>query len=354
MGILDIFGRKKPGQIGLDIGSYSLKLVRIEQIGGQAKLTGLGFREFGKGVIVDKEIHDQESLIYSLQGLVEEIDPEMSDFVISVAGKKVFSDRFTLNSATNKQNELYELVMTEAEQRIPTGLENLSLDYYVLSMDTKKKQTEIVMVTAYEDFIRNYIDTIIAGGYNVIAIDADYFALFNAFEHSMGVPPEGVIALLNIGHTLTNLVIIADGRFYSARDISTGTRDVWDRLQRELRLSTDELTPLVRGDTEWFDADKLKNAMYLGVDDLKIGIDMAFAYFENISGGRKVEKVYLSGGGAIIPYLPDALSAKLELPYDIIDPFKRIEVDPAVFTYSTQERVGPLFTVAVGLALREV
>ncbi|MGB9561517.1 MAG: pilus assembly protein PilM, partial [bacterium] len=325
----------------------------LEGISGHLRLTALGYRELGKGVIAEKEIRDNETLIYAIQGLIEEIDPEMTDFYISIAGKKVLLDRFPITGASTKRKEMLELVLATAEERIPTGTENLSIDFHILEMDTKKKQADVLMIAAYDEYIRSFVDVLSAGGFNVLGIETDYLAFFNAFEKNMLVPPEGCVALINIGHTLTNLVIIADSKFHSARDLSTGTRDVWERIQRELRLSTDELTTLIRGETEWFDQTRLKTAMYLGVDDLKIALDTAFAYFENISSGRKIEKIYLSGGGAIIPYLPDAIAAKLELPHEIIDPFKAIDVDPSVFTYSTPEKVGPLFTVAVGLALPE-
>lgn len=353
MGLLDLFSKKTPGRVGLDIGSYSVKLVRLEGTGANIRLTALGYRELGKGVIADKEIRDQETFIYTIQGLIEEIDPEMTDFYISIAGKKVFSDRFSLSTTTTKRSELYELVLAEAEERIPTGTDNLSIDFHVLEMEKTKKQVDVLLIAAYDDYIRSYVDALGAGGFSVLGIDADYLAFYNAFERNMLVPPEGCVALLNIGQVLTNLVTIVDGKFFSARDLSTGARDVWERVQRELRLSTDELVPLMRGETEWFDASKLKNAMFVGVDDLKIALDTAFAYFENTSGGRRIEKIYLSGGGAIIPYLPEAIAAKLELPFEIVNPFRSIEVDPAIFTYGTPEKVGPLFTIAVGLALPE-
>ncbi len=350
-----LFRRRSLGQVGLDIGSYSTKLVRLEEAGGGKKrLTALGFRELSKGTIVDKEIRDDEGLVYTIQGLIGEIDPDINEVIISLAGSKVFYDRFTVATATKKEKELVETVMTEIEQRIPTGTENLDLDYQVLSVDSKKKQSDILMIAVYSDFLKKYIDTLEASGYTTIAVDADYFALFNAFEKNYTIPSEGVLALVNIGHTLTNLTLIVDGLFHSVRDITVGCRDLWEHLQREMQLSTDELVPLMRGSAEWLDPDKLKNSLFVAVDDIKFGIDRAFAYFENASGGRRVDKLFVSGGGAIIPFLPDALSTKFDLPCEVFNPFKEIEVDPAVFTYGTPETVGPIFAIAVGLALKEV
>ena len=355
MGLGNLFKKKSMGQVGLDIGSYSTKLVRLEDAGGGKKrLTALGFRELGKGTIVDKEVKDDEGLVYTIQGLISELDPDISEIIISLAGNKVFYDRFTVATTTKKEKELVETVMTEIEQRIPTGTDNLALDYQVLGVDTKKKQSDILMIAVYSDFLKKYIDVLEAAGFTTIAVDADYFALYNAFEKNYTIPSEGVLALVNIGHTLTNLTIIVDGQFNSVRDIAVGCRDLWEHLQREMQLSTDELVPLMRGSAEWIDAEKLKNSIFVAVDDIKFGIDRAFAYFESASGGRRVDKLFISGGGAIIPYVPEALSTKFDLPCEVIDPFKEVEIDPAVFNYGTPESVGPLFAIAVGLALKEV
>ncbi len=65
-----------------------------------------------------------------------------------------------------------------------------------------------------------------------------------------------------------------------------------------------------------------------------------------------VEKILLSGGGSKLAGLKEDLAEKLELPVEILDPFKEIKVDNRKFDPDYLSEIMPEMAVAVGLALR--
>ncbi|HPY99499.1 MAG TPA: pilus assembly protein PilM, partial [bacterium] len=75
-------------------------------------------------------------------------------------------------------------------------------------------------------------------------------------------------------------------------------------------------------------------------------------FYQNNAGGQKIEKIILSGGGALLMNLADYLSRRLNLQVIIGNPFSRIiypsEIEPII------AEVGPKLAVAAGLALREI
>lgn len=347
-----IFGQKTQAAYGLDIGTHSIKLVKLSPSGEERRqLLAFGSKELPEGAIVEKDIRDREGVIYALQTLFEEVAPEALDVVINVAGHKVFTDRIQINTS-GKKVKMEEAVLTEAEQRIPTGTTGIVLDYYSLGTTSSGKKEDLILVAVRRELVESYFNIVRDAGLDPIIMDIDFFANYNAFEFNYGIPEEGTLVLANIGHTLTNLTFIIDGGYYTVRDVSSGAREVWNSLQSELQLSSDDLNDLIKGDFPMDDEAPYKQAIINAVDELKLGLDVAFGYIENVTGGMKVEQVYLSGGGALIQDLPQALSTKLAIPVEVVNPFKGLIPGQGVFSGVDPDRIASLYTNAVGLALR--
>ena len=67
-----------------------------------------------------------------------------------------------------------------------------------------------------------------------------------------------------------------------------------------------------------------------------------------------VQKILISGGGSKLAGLADELSRRLELPVEVLDPFRSIKVDTRKFDPDYLSEIMPEMAVAVGLAVRGV
>ncbi|HHS51043.1 MAG TPA: type IV pilus assembly protein PilM [candidate division Zixibacteria bacterium] len=353
MGILDsIKGRKSSSIIGLDIGTFNVKIVNLSvPASGKPRLLGLGVRTLPASAIVEKDIKDHEGVIYAVQSLAEEVAPDAREAILTLSGHKVFTDRLQI-SLGSKKGRLAEAVLIEAEQRIPTGTSGVAIDFHHLGKAADGKKEDVILVAARRELVEQYFYTARDAGLDPIAIDVDFFATFNAFEFNYGIPEEGVIALANIGHVLTNITFIIDGLYYTVRDVSTGARQIWDYIQSELRLTGDDLDDIIVGKFPVEDKTAFQDAVFNAAEDVKLGLDVAFSYIENVTKGRKVDKIYLSGGGATIDYLPEAISQKTEIAVEPMNPFRGLQPAEGVFSGQDPAKIGPLFVNAVGLALR--
>ena len=72
------------------------------------------------------------------------------------------------------------------------------------------------------------------------------------------------------------------------------------------------------------------------------------------SGTEELDWIVLSGGGALVPYLPELMQNKLGIPVEIFNPLRNIEYDPDLFFEHQPEKVAPLLAVPMGLAARRV
>jgi type IV pilus assembly protein PilM len=82
--------------------------------------------------------------------------------------------------------------------------------------------------------------------------------------------------------------------------------------------------------------------------DLLAEIQRSLDFFLSQGSDRQVGRVLLSGGGARLTNLTSYLAQELRLPVELFDPFLRIEG-----AQSIAPEVRPLFSVAIGLALRK-
>ena len=68
----------------------------------------------------------------------------------------------------------------------------------------------------------------------------------------------------------------------------------------------------------------------------------------------QVQKILISGGGSKLVGLAQELSERLELPVEILNPFRNIKVDDKKFDPEYLSEIVPEMAVAVGLAVRGV
>ncbi|MBN2543539.1 type IV pilus assembly protein PilM [bacterium] len=349
-----LFGGKGPAITnGLDIGTSYIKLVRLQHLNEiDVNLLGYGLKKVPRDAIVEKEIRDHDTVLGIIQSLIDEVDPSIKEVSISLAGRRVFTDKFQVKVPKKREN-LRESIMIEAEQKLPMGTEGLIIDYHILHESEDSKTAEILMVAVHNDFLRDYVLLMQDGGYSVVGVDVDYIALTNALKHNIIVNPEDSQVIVDIGNSITNLTFLLNGAYFNVRDITGGTLDIWKTIQMKLRVSPEELSQLESGEATWPNESEFQNAVYAATEELKMGLDMAFSYFENITKGNQISQLYLAGGGSIIPYLGEVLSEKLSLTYQVLNPFYKLHYDPSIFVGTSPEAIAPLFSVAVGLGLRK-
>ncbi|MCD6417488.1 type IV pilus assembly protein PilM [bacterium] len=351
-------GKKKKAEklAGLDIGTFSVKVVVLNSDEkGNLSISAVGDHPLSRGAIVDKDIRDREGIIYAIQTLVDEVDPDITDVVISLAGHKVLIDRVEIPAPTGKgkrEQQIREAVMVEAEQRIPTGIDSVRIDFIEIGEAEDKKKIQVMLFAARNEIVEEYVGVVMDAGLVPVVIDLDPIALYNIFEYNHEIPQDECIALVNIGHALSNVSFIVDGKLFSIRDISNAARSVWDRLQTELHLSADDLNQLMRGKIPLEDSPSTRRGVYAACEDLNIGLGMAFSYLENVSGGIKVSRVFLSGGAVAIPFLVDSLANNLGIPCELINSFAKIRYNNEIFGDMPIETARAMYTIATGLAYR--
>ena len=348
--------RKMRGQqstVGLDIGNHSLKIVKLRHQKDGYFLEATGIKELPKGTIEGGEIKKRDVLIDSINLLVNQCDPSIREIVFSMSGHGIISDKITFKIEDDDNAD--ELILWEASQRSPFDVDDITLDYKILRRFPDTNETEVLLVAAKNQIMQSYLDLIYDAALVPVIVDVDAFAITNSYAlECAGLPDMGTVALLNIGHNMTNITFIKDGIYHSTRDISTAGEFFNRTLQRNLGLSSEEALMAIRGKTTGsVDMAQLKQSVSYAAEELSSGVDLAFSYYKTSEKTDTIDKIVLSGGGAYIPSLLQFLEERHQTKVQISNPLAFVQYNKNLFGSTDVESISALLTVAVGLALRK-
>ncbi|MGY8799918.1 MAG: type IV pilus assembly protein PilM [Longimicrobiales bacterium] len=341
-----LFGRNK-SSIGLDIGSGFVKVVEVDHSGDQPEVTRVAMRPLLPDAIVEGEIMDYGLVSDAVMGLFQEIGLKGAQVVTAVGGHDVIIKKIEMDRM--KESDAREVIRWEAEQHVPFDIKSVELDFQILNPHDDGLQMEVLLVAAKRELVDNKVGLLQDAGVNPIIIDVDAFALHNAFEHNYPDSQDGIIALVNVGHETTNVNILENGVPILTRDIPFGSRKIREDLQRERGLTAEQAEDVVQARET---VENLEQFVEASADEVAVGIERASAFLMAREDGESIGRIFLSGGGARIPRMVEALATRMNVETELVNPFERVPVRPGAAGGISIEEAAPMLLLSLGLALR--
>jgi type IV pilus assembly protein PilM len=347
-------GSGKKNLVGLDIGSSSVKAVELGKKGAALQLLNLGFENLQTDTIVDGQIMELNNVSNVISQIFSEHQIRTTRVAAGVSGHSVIVKNIVLPQMS--QEELQESFSWHAEEHIPFDIADVNLDYELTSRSTDA--LHVLMAACKSDKIANVKQAIQLAGKQPVIIDVDAFALQNCYEVNYRPKPGEIVALLNVGAATMNINILNGTRSIFARDASVGGSQYTSLLQRELGLSFEQAEGVKRGMAlpDGIEPRPIQPIIEAVSEALALEVKKTVDFYRTTAHEADVaiQKILLAGGGSKLPGLADFLSKKFEIPVDVFDPFRQIEVDAKKFDPDYMREIVPEMAVAVGLALRGV
>ncbi len=343
-----LFGRKK-STVGLDIGSGLIKVAVIDHSKSQPELVRVAITPLLADAIVEGEIMDPGIVADAITSCLADAGVTTRDVVTAVGGRDVIIKKIQIERV--KEQQARELMRWEAEQHVPFDMESVELDFQILDPEGRGPEMSVLLVAAKRELVEAKVRVLTDAGLNAVSVDVDAFALHNAFELNHPNAMTGVVALVNIGHEVTNINIVEDGVPILTRDLPMGTRRFREDLQRERGLGSEEAAALLQG----FDrSEHLDAVLEQRGEEIAVGVERAAAFLASSSrSGTQVNAIYVCGGGSRAPGLIDVLANRLRLPVEAANPLANLVVRDGAFESLVTDEVAPLLMLAIGLALRQ-
>ena len=245
VGLIVLF-KKSKSLVGLDIGSSAVKLVELKDAkGGGYRLVKTGIESLSPEAIVDGAIMDASLVVDAVNRVIAALNVRNNDFGTSLSGHAVIVKKISLPAMSAE--ELAESIRWEAEQYVPFDINDVNLDYVVLEPGGGETM-DVLLVAVKKDKIGDYTSVITQAGKTPVLVDVDAFALQNAWEINYPVEPGRVVALINIGASVTNVNVLSGGNTIFWRDISVGGNQYTDAIQKQLTLSFEQAEALKKGE----------------------------------------------------------------------------------------------------------
>ena len=210
----------------------------------------------------------------------------------------------------------------------------------------------VLLVASKKDIINDYLAVFAEAGLKLVVVDVDSFAVQNAYEANYGAE-DVVVALVNIGASIMNLNIVKGGVSLFTRDVQMGGSLYTEEIQKQFGLNSEqaELKKVTAGESE---DGRLLEILQRVNETIALEMRRSLDFYNSTAGEERISRVYLSGGGAKTAMLVEAVQQKLSLPVEILNPFLRVAVNEKDFDPEYLQEIGPLMTVAVGLATRRL
>ena len=337
--------------VGLDIGSSSIKAVELKKAKGEIEVAHLGIEPLAADIVVDSMIVDSVGVSSAITKIFNDNNIKAKMVATSVSGHSVIVKKISV--ATMSEAELADNINTEAAQHIPFDVNDVNIDYQILSEDLSGPQMDVLLVAVKKDKILNYTNVLSLASKSPAVVDIDAFALQNCYEYNYEPAPGSTAALLNLGASVMNINIVKGSTPLFTRDVSVGGNQYTDSLQKELDLSFDDAEALKLGKKVGTVSEDAKMPILQQVTEIIVlEIQKTFDFFRATASGEHIERIYLAGGSSKVPGLTEALRQEFSLPVELLNPFQRIGYAPNLPSAELIEENAGQLAVAVGLALR--
>lgn len=346
-----LFGKKKD-IIGIDIGSSGVKLVQLRLLKEGYQLQHVGLLPLSAEAIVDNTLMDSSSVVETVKQLVRSLGIKGKEAACSISGNSVIIRKISL--PLMPVEELEDQIRWEAEQYIPFDINDVSVDFQILSPDAQGiSKMNVLLVASKKDIINDYQTVFAEAGLKLVVMDVDAFAVQNAYETNYPEEQNEVVALVNIGASIINLNIVCAGASLFTRDVQMGGSLYTEEIQKQFGVSDEDAEHKKLTAAESDEA-RLMDIMQRVNDTMAQEIRRSLDFYNSTAGEGMISKVYLSGGAAKTLLLMEAIQRKLSLPVKMLNPFLKVAVNGKDFGAGYLEELAPLVTVAVGLATRRL
>lgn len=349
---MGLFGSKAPPLVGIDISSTAVKLLQLSQSGGRYRVEHYAVEPLPPNAVVEKNIVEVEAVGEAIKRAVVRSGTRLKHAAAAVAGSAVITKVIPMPGNLD-EDELEDQIQLEASQYIPYPIEEVSLDFEVLGpVQGNPDMVNVLLAASRTENVEVRQSALELGGLTARVMDVEAFAMENAFAliaDQLAVPRDAIVALVDVGATMTTLNVLRAQRSIYTREQVFGGKQLTDEVMRRYGLSYEEagLAKRQGGLPESYEIEVLepfKEAMVQQVSRL-------LQFFYAGSEFNRVDQIVLAGGCASIPGIAEMVEEQLGVPATIANPLASMSLGPRVQAHALAQDA-PALMIACGLALR--
>ncbi len=344
-----LLGLKFGDLLGLDIGSSSVKLVQLARDDKGYKTIAAGMLQIES----DGDTSVQAAEIRTVRAITAccRLAGVQSKYAVcSVCGPDVAVRHFKFPAIPLE--ELPSAIALEAEQVCPFSMEDSVLDYQTIPNGDESIRG--VLVAATNKVIRRKGKLVKEASLNPVLMDVDGLALFNCLSECGGCESDQAMAVLNVGHVYSTLVIADEKRVPFVRDTNHAGASITRDLLQRTGLSKKQVYEILFGDNMDVDGQPVLGNLEAACEALVEDVTGTLRFYSAQRKTLCVEKIFVCGGFARARGFVDILDRRLPAQAVLWNPFERMPCRGGGECEQLLKKEGPSLAVAAGLAMRSI
>lgn len=343
--------------LGLDIGSSAIKVVQLRKEKEMAVLETYGeialgpYGDMGVGQAVNLS---DEKTIEALIDVLREANIKAKRVAVSIPLKSSFTTVINIPLLPDKNTS--EIVQLEARRYIPVPISEVIMDWWIFPEGEEfeeekdgRRFAKVLLVAIHKDTVNAYKKIISGSGLDLENFEIESFSMIRS---AVGRETSSV-AVVDFGSSDTNVAIVDLGIMRSSHPINKGSQDLTLALASSLGVDFKRAEEMKRevGLSDLPEHKEIVSVMEPILEFIFAEIRSVIADYEK-KYKQSVSRVFITGGGALLKGLIDFSVKRLAVEVALADPFVKTEY-PA-FLGGVLKKTGLSFSIAVGLALREL
>ncbi|HEX5382994.1 MULTISPECIES: pilus assembly protein PilM [Acinetobacter] len=349
--MLRLYRKPNKGLIGVDISSTSVKLLELSVKNGRYWVESYALVPLPEGSVVEKNILNPEAIGEALERALNLANVQSHAAAIAIPTSMVISKIIEMDAdMTDDEREVQ--IRMDAEQYIPFPLDEVSLDFEVLSDRlANPNRVNVLLVATRLENVEARSEVLELAGITPKIADVESFAMENVYKVFSDTMPMGVntVGILDIGHTMTTLSVMQNDKIIYTREQVFGGKQLTQEIQNRYGLSFEEAGRAKKSRTlpDDYDVEVLEPFLEAVVQQAARSLQ----FFFSSSQFNEIDHILLAGGNANIPGLAKLLQQKLGYRVTIANPFLQMGFSPKIDIKKIENDASSLL-VACGLALR--
>jgi type IV pilus assembly protein PilM len=347
-----------PHYLGVDIGTTSIKIAEVDQGAQLPRVVNYATLE-SQNSLSRANVAFQTSTLKLfddevkklLDSLLKKLKPKTTDVIASLPTFAAFTTVLSFPVMTD--SELKKTIAFQAKQYVPLPMDEVAIDpFKVGEYEDEKgfKFQQILLVSVPLEQIKKYQKIFKDVGLNLKVLEIEGMSLVRSLIGSDPTPT----LIVDIGSRSTSICIAEKGilKFTAQSDYASASLTQAVSASLNINPLRAEEMKRERGIVGTGPNYELSTIMLPFVDVILNEVKRAqFNYESQFPAAPKLERIILSGGGANLMGIEKYVSGQMGIPAVKASPFGRFEYNPLLEPLVPE--LNPLFSVALGLALRE-
>lgn len=347
-----LFNKKADTLLGIDISSTSVKLLALSRQGARYRVEAYAVEPLPANAVIEKNIAELNAVGQALSRVLIKARTRLRNVAVAVAGSAVITKTIEMDAGLC-DDDMENQLKIEADQYIPFPLDEVAIDFEVQGASARNpERVDVLLAACRKENVEVREAALALAGLTARVVDVEAHALersFGLLANQSVLPKDRLVAVVDIGATMTTLSVLHHGRIIYTREQLFGGRQLTEDIQRRYGLTLEQagLAKKQGGLPDDYVSAVLQPFREALVQQVSRSLQFFFA------GGQSdaIDHILLVGGTASIYGLERLIEERLGTPTQVANPFAGMTLSAKVNAAALASDA-PAMMIACGLALR--